>query len=194
MAENGAARNVSMILVAHPSPTIAFGLVEILNQRGFRAVRSCGDCEPDLVVSTIDDNGASPTAGPVIAIVESEDAALYQDAYARGAVGVINLSQDDAAIAQVVRGALAGIPAVPLEVLREIVKNHRSAPPDVTVDPVELQILMMRSRGLPNSTIADEIGYSVHTVTNRLKALCTRWGVDNTAQAIALATRWGLID
>jgi DNA-binding NarL/FixJ family response regulator len=59
------------------------------------------------------------------------------------------------------------------------------------VDPEDERLLMLVARGLSAPSIARELGSAVRTVERRLSRLRERFGVETTAELVALLAREG---
>ena len=62
-----------------------------------------------------------------------------------------------------------------------------------SLTPREMQVLQLLSRGLPNKTIAQELGISEHTVKFHVNAILAKLGAQSRTDAVVRATRLGLI-
>ncbi len=66
-------------------------------------------------------------------------------------------------------------------------------PADDLLTPRELEVLRLVANGLPNKTIAHELGISEHTVKFHVGSILTKFGAASRTEAVTLATRRGLL-
>ncbi len=62
------------------------------------------------------------------------------------------------------------------------------------LSPREMEVLKLLSRGLKNSTVAQELFISERTVKFHVSAILSKLGVKNRTEAVQLAVKRGLID
>jgi DNA-binding NarL/FixJ family response regulator len=75
--------------------------------------------------------------------------------------------------------------------LLEHMSRERAQPGPLT--PRELEVLGLISRGLHNSEIAERLFVTERTVKFHVSSILAKLGADNRTEAVALATRQGLI-
>ena len=99
-------------------------------------------------------------------------------------------------VAGAVRTAAAGEALVSPDVLQRILSGLRpsTAEPGVELTPRERELLQRVAEGGTNKTIAREMHLSVNTIRNYVQALLTKLGAHSKLEAVAIATRAGLID
>jgi NarL family two-component system response regulator LiaR len=102
-----------------------------------------------------------------------------------------------AAIQAVHRGDYLIDPIVAARVLGEIHQSPPSGP--LLFEPLpekEIEVLRLVAKGLDNKDIADELHWSVHTVSNRLRVIFEKLHVSNRTQAALYALRqgWATLD
>ncbi len=66
-------------------------------------------------------------------------------------------------------------------------------PADDLLTPRELEVLRLVANGLPNKTIAHELGISEHTVKFHVGSILTKFGAASRTEAVTIATRRGLL-
>jgi DNA-binding NarL/FixJ family response regulator len=102
-------------------------------------------------------------------------------------------------IALAVRTAAAGLIALDPRIAAEFNRDEDvpgSVSPvesPVALTPRELEVLQGISRGLPNKSIAVELGISEHTVKFHVGSIFEKLGVTSRSEAIAAAARRGLL-
>jgi DNA-binding NarL/FixJ family response regulator len=102
-------------------------------------------------------------------------------------------------IRSTIRSARQGLVTLDQRVVNEVVELLRlSDPPAATDDqvrmtPRELDVLEMIADGLPNKSIAQELGISEHTVKFHVGSIFRKLEVSSRSEAIAVAARRGLL-
>ncbi|HEY8598302.1 MAG TPA: response regulator transcription factor [Thermomicrobiales bacterium] len=97
------------------------------------------------------------------------------------------------AIHTVVRGETALTPLVARRMMNHLQSERGHEQRNSTLSNRERQILILLAQGLTSKEIAQQLGISVNTVDNHRARLLSKLGVSNTASAISLAVRQGLI-
>jgi len=97
------------------------------------------------------------------------------------------------AIHTVMRGETALTPLVARRLMNQLQSDREHEQRLGTLSARERQILTLLAQGLTSKEIAQEISISANTVDNHRARLLSKLGVSNTASAISLAIRQGLI-
>ncbi len=97
------------------------------------------------------------------------------------------------AIHTVVRGETALSPLVARRLMKQLQSDREHQQRVGTLSARERQILTLLAQGLTSKEIAQQISISANTVDNHRARLLSKLGVSNTASAISLAVRQGLI-
>jgi DNA-binding CsgD family transcriptional regulator len=66
--------------------------------------------------------------------------------------------------------------------------------PNEDLTPRELQTLRMKANGLVSKQIAAEFGITENTVKNHMTVILRKLGAENTAHAVAIGFRRGLLE
>ncbi len=66
-------------------------------------------------------------------------------------------------------------------------------PADDLLTPREMEVLRLVANGLPNKTIAHELGISEHTVKFHVGSILTKFGAASRTEAVTIASRRGLL-
>jgi DNA-binding NarL/FixJ family response regulator len=204
------------ILVADDHPMLREGLVAVLGTQpdfevvgeasdGSETVRLAETLQPDVILLDLE----MPEVDGVAALEGLRDAgsasrAIVFTAYdtdqrilgalRAGARGYLLMGASRTEIFDAVRTVHAGgsllEPGVTTRLLdhvREDREQHES------LTPRELEVLLLISEGLHNSEIAGRLFVTERTVKFHVSSILAKLGADNRTEAVALATRRGLI-
>ena len=80
------------------------------------------------------------------------------------------------------------------EVVRRRVDIDVSDPPDVGLSRREIEVLALVAQGRSTQDIAEELYVSVHTVRNHLHRIFGKLDVHSRVQAVATASRLGIVE
>lgn len=166
----------------------------------------------DEAKQLIDEYDANVAALSTVADAQAFDGAVaLRSAYPKLGVVLLGVRGDDSLFAAIDAGLSACLPvtasageivsairhagAAPLSFtapgLAAAVSRHQLR--SNTLSQREYQILRHLGEGLTNGTIAREIGVSESTVRTYVSRLYDKLGVHSRKQAVAVATRWGLL-
>lgn len=165
---------------------------------GREGLRMAARLQPDVVVidRRLDDCDGLEVARPL------------RDLSPGTRVVMLAASPDERAVAQAIDAGCSGLVAKS-GTLDELVTAIRTAaqgrtwfhaepaPPEggaPLLSARELQVLRRVADGVGTTTIADELGLSVHTARNHVRNLMTKLGAHSRVEAVVLATRLGLIE
>lgn len=195
------------VALLDPTPTYRKGLAVALEEAGFLPVEpadleewvSSGSTSLILVTINQDEDwNAIPSAAfaagaPIVVLLPSPTPEAYAAVFRRGATGAAPWSADPEHIVRVLDGAADGLAVVPFEVTRALAtEGCAPAPPDwVTSGTVDC--LQKLAEGLTVVALAQRSRCSERAMYRRLQCIYGRMGVNNRSEAIALASRWGLI-
>jgi DNA-binding NarL/FixJ family response regulator len=129
----------------------------------------------------------SPTGYRQLPSTERSTAVLLKDAGA---------AEIGAAIHAALHGLVILDPAIASELAAQLTPNHPRAGDSDAVDPLterERQVLELLALGLPNKTIAIELGISEHTAKFHVGAIMSKLGAASRTEAVAIAARRGLL-
>jgi DNA-binding NarL/FixJ family response regulator len=125
----------------------------------------------------------------------TEDRSTARDALSEGAVGFIHKSAGSQEMRNALRMVLQGEVYAPLAMLTSTEPDQKSMsfqPPGDEVTRLtqrQLEVLQLISQGLPNKTIARELGISEATVKLHVSAILHALDVRNRTEAVLEATR-----
>lgn len=204
------------VLIVDDHPIVRDGLVAVLEDApDIRVLATCGDSDsaiaatrlrqPDVVLLDLE----LPTRGGLAAIPALIAAApavkiLVFTAYGTdervlgavqaGAKGYLLKGATGVEIATGIRAVHAGGSYLEPSVAAKLLGRLRAGPASAaTLTDRELVVLRRVADGLPNKSIARDLGVSERTVKYHLTAIMNKLGADNRAQAVALAAQHGLL-
>lgn len=130
----------------------------------------------------------------VIAILAELVTGDFVNAFVRGASGAVYLDMPSSVTADVVMAALHGEALLPTQLVTNMaLLAKRLQPPTDLTDP-EVELLRAVAAGRTIVELARERFFSERTLRRHLQGLYLKLGVRNRAEAIAAATRMGVID
>ncbi|MBA2364554.1 MAG: response regulator transcription factor [Chloroflexia bacterium] len=199
------------VLVVSPFPTVRAGLRALVEGHG------------DLVVAearmSVDQDGlASTTADVALIDGEADIAAIAALARARPDLGVVlmggklpgdltvghaargylrrDAGEEEilAAVRAVARGLTVVDPVRIEELLAPPEGRQRVQPPEgETLTRREMEVLQLIADGLPNKTIATQLGISEHTAKFHVSSVLSKLGAFSRTEAVSTAARRGLL-
>jgi DNA-binding NarL/FixJ family response regulator len=163
-------------------------------------------CRPDVAVvdytlpdgfgsELIERLGAADAAVPVVILTGVNDEAAFRDALEAGCAGYITKDRPLDELVGAVRAAALGEMAVSPALLGRVLPRLRGSDraQGRPLTPREAEILALVADGLSNKAIAAELGLRLHTVRNHVQNVLTKLGAHSKLEAVALATRAGLL-
>lgn len=135
---------------------------------------------------------------PIVLIAQTVEIAA--DAVDDGMQGVLLADATADEIVAALHAVLAGLTALDGRVVPAILERRTLPdavpPPDGDVNALtrrEHEVLQLIAQGLPNKTIAAELGISEHTVKFHVGSILAKLDASSRAEALARAARQGLI-
>jgi DNA-binding NarL/FixJ family response regulator len=135
---------------------------------------------------------------PIVLIAQTVEIAA--DAVDDGMQGVLLADATADEIVAALHAVLAGLTTLDGRVVRAILERRTlpspSPAPDGEFDALtrrEHEVLQLIAQGLPNKTIAAELGISEHTVKFHVGSILAKLEASSRAEALARAARQGLI-
>ncbi len=130
----------------------------------------------------------------VIAVLPSLVLDDYVRALAMGVAGVVYVDTPSVVTADVVRSAVQGEVVLPRQAAESMALLAKRLQPITALDAGEVELLQQVASGKSIVGLARETYFSERTVRRHLQSLYLKLGVRNRAEAIATATRMGLLD
>jgi len=125
---------------------------------------------------------------PVVALLPNEDDAELL-------MGVAGLLLQHTAPEPLVAALVAAAQGLTVldPVFYQPAPEPESESPSATLTPREHEVLLLLARGLPNKTIAAQLGVSMHTIKFHINAIFNKLGVQSRTEAVVRATQLGMI-
>jgi DNA-binding NarL/FixJ family response regulator len=124
-----------------------------------------------------------------------QDEATLRQAVEAGCCGFISKDSTIDELVAGVRTAYAGnapiSPALLARLLPTLFEDSNHVAGSLT--PRELQVMQLIAEGVANQKIAERLFISPHTVRNHVQRIITKLGVHSKLEAVAVATRVGLV-
>ena len=133
-------------------------------------------------------------APPVLLLVDTPE--LAPEALRAGVAGLLLRDADPDEIVAALRAAGQGLTVLDPRAVPFLTTDAAPrTPPDAgePLTPREREILQLIAQGLPNKSIALELGISEHTVKFHVGSILDKLGASSRAEALARAARAGLI-
>jgi len=171
------------------------------------AVSQVAARRPDVVLMDYelpDGDGVSATAAikavlpsaNVVLLTSNADEDVLVSAIEAGASGYITKHKPAVEVMAAVRAAANGEMLVSSDMLARLlprVTQRRANKVGHDLTARELEVLELLAEGTPNHELAQRMGISRNTVRNHVQNLLTKLGVHSRLEAVALATREGLV-
>jgi two-component system nitrate/nitrite response regulator NarL len=130
----------------------------------------------------------------VVILTAAEDDGAFLDALEAGCAGYVTKDRPLEAVVDAVTAAAAGDLAVSTSLLaRTLPRVHREPGTAARLTAREREVLELVAEGVPNKTIATRLSVRLNTVRNHVQNVITKLGAHSKLEAVAIATRAGLI-
>ena len=148
---------------------------------------------PSFAPTGLDDVAERYPATPLVVLGGDPAGSMAGDV----AMGYLSSEADSASLTAAVHAVVAGLTVVePALVGRLGARGGPAVPPDgagETLTPREREVLQLVAEGLPNKTIARELGISEHTAKFHVGSLLAKLDAGSRTEAVTTATRRGLL-
>jgi DNA-binding NarL/FixJ family response regulator len=169
-------------------------------------VRAAIDVRPDVVVMDYrlpDGTGAEAAARikellpetQVVMLTGAATAATLADALRAGCSGFVSKEGPFDELISTIRAVVAGELRLPQHLVNDLAAHLRPGPSTLGDDlsTRELEVLRLLASGASTPEIVDTLMLSVHTVRNHIRNIMAKLQVSSRLQAVALATRLGIV-
>ena len=175
---------------------------------GAEAVKMASELSPDVIVMDVmmpKKDGVeacreiveSLPDTRVIMLTASTEADAVIEAVAAGATGYLQKVAGMDQFLGMVKGVAAGETRLPIEVVRRVFDRIRSganSKEEIDLTPREKEILVLFSRGMSYTAIAEARGVKMVTIRNAIYTIQVKLGVSSKQETIVWAVRNGLLD
>lgn len=175
-------------------------------KNGQQALALCAEAQPDVVLMDLLMPGLSgiETIAQIkqrfphiqcLALTSYKDEALVQSALQAGAIGYLlkDIVAED--LAQAIRSAHAGRPALAAEAAQALIQMSRKGPAvGADLTDREREVLALMAAGLNNPDIASRLVVSRGTVKAHVSSILSKLGVASRTEAVSLALQHHLVD
>ena len=158
--------------------------------------------QPDIVVWDLGLDPAQPleslgdlrsSSTPIIVLVSNEDVASAASGY--GVNGILPRDVERHTLLAAIRSALEGL-IVMDSTFADALLSIRGINPEQLAEqltPRELEVLQLLALGIPNKSVASQLGISEHTVKFHVNSIMSKLGAQSRTEAVSRGTRLGLI-
>jgi DNA-binding NarL/FixJ family response regulator len=196
----------SAVAVADRIPLVRSGLVATLTEHGIRAAEfsEAMAAEPyTALIVAVRDNadrafvlafGKMQPSAPVIAILPDPTPHAYAEVLRLGAQAAVGDAEPVDELVAVVEAALEGRTRLPAEIVRLLAEGRCVGPCVPPLSEEEAGWLRGLAAGVTVAALAERAAYSERELYRRLARLYSRLGVRGRAEAVVLATKWGIVE
>jgi DNA-binding NarL/FixJ family response regulator len=171
------------------------------------AIEAARRLRPDLILMDFelpDGQGTEATAAikrenpttEVVMLTGYADGAVLAAALESGCSGFVSKDGNLRDLADAIRGVLAGEVRLPQNLMAELAARLRPRPPTIGSDLTqrEREVLGLLADGHSTDVLVRELFLSVHTVRNHVRNILTKLNAQSRLEAVAIATKLGLLD
>lgn len=200
------------VLVVEDDPDARFAIAEAVGGEGdLRCVAMVSTVEEALAVDGQIDvalvdlklNAGSGLAlvGPlrargarVLVLTVLADPAMLERALRLGAEGYLLKDVEPRMLREAVREVIRGEHPVSARMTQHLIERFRTPPSSFApLSARELEVLQVLATGASYAACADELGVAIGTVQNHVKHIYEKLGASSKTEALAIATRRGIL-
>ena len=186
---------------------LAFDDLELVGEAadGEEALCKCREVRPDVVLMDLVMPGLDGAAAArairqefpetqIVALTSFKNEEFVTSALEAGAIGYLlkNVSAEE--LAQAIRSARAGRPALSPEATHVLIQSTRkTSPPGYELTARELEVLGLMVEGLSNPQISERLGVTRSTVKFHVSNILSKLRVSGRVEAVALALQHDLV-
>ncbi|MCO5176546.1 MAG: response regulator transcription factor [Thermomicrobiales bacterium] len=202
------ARQVARVAIASPYPSVRAGLRAMLTPlEAVEVVADIigGDLDPsdavDVLVIDIaqgelaefEHMSTTLAHAAIVALVDDSDAGRRVLTSAGRPIAILSREAGPSEISAAVLGVLSGLIVLDPTVAPMDTKASPLTDYDQTLTERERQVIELVALGLPNKSIAVELGISEHTVKFHVASILDKLDAASRTEAVAIAARHGLL-
>jgi len=162
------------------------------------------DCHPDVVVldhrlpdgdgvAAIESLCALRPSMRIVVLTAQGTERLLSAAMSAGATGFVAKTDNIDCLVGAVRAAAVGESVISQTLLLRILPKLGNADSVDELTDRQHEVLALLAGGLTNKAIAARLQLSPHTVRNHIASICSKLGAHSKLEALAIATRRGLV-
>lgn len=129
----------------------------------------------------------------VLVLTVLADPTTLESAFRLGAEGYLLKDIEPAMLRQAVREVSRGEHPVSARMTQHLIGRFRAPADVVPLSPRELEVLQVFATGASYAECAETLGLAVGTVQNHVKHIYEKLGASSKTEAIAIATRLGIL-
>jgi DNA-binding NarL/FixJ family response regulator len=192
-------------------PIFRLGMVMCLRDAGFVVVADsdtvpepCGQRQGDVVMFALESAALAQAVRldleiglRLVAVADNADESIVPEAINAGVTGlIIRHDATPHCVAQCLRAVAAGHAAIPARLVAALMTQTSASGGFIRrgdLSDRELSVLRLLAQGQTTRAIADRMHYSEKTIKTVIRDVMVRSGCRNRSEAVALATRCGVI-
>ena len=172
---------------------------------GAEAIEKCAGLVPDVILMDMvmpHKDGAETTHEirqrypdiQIIALTSFQEQDLVERAIQAGAIGYLLKNVEAKELAEAIRAAHAGRPALAKEAAEALIESARQkAKPGHDLTGRETEVLTFMAQGMTNSQIAVQLTVSESTIKFHVRNILSKLDAANRSEAVSLAWQYGYV-
>ena len=199
------------VWIYDPDPIFRLGMVMCLRDAGFIVMADgvtvpepCGQRQGDVVMFALDSGALAQAVRldleiglRLVAVADDAEESIVPEAINAGVTGlIIRHDATPHGVAQCLRAVAAGHAAIPARLVPALMTQTGASRGSIRrgdLSDRELAVLRLLAQGQTTRAIADRMHYSEKTIKTVIRDVMVRSGCRNRSEAVALATRCGVI-